>query len=482
MKKYFLGVIMDYVSKIFPHIKDPTNNLKEIARIIYELLTYGEIISQLEIPIKDLFGTLKNASKNAKKRVISQIRHRINSIIQYNITNEEAIMRMLSYPYPELEPKIDVNQIPLIRLLSKDPIMPIYKITEKLGRSQYWVSKNIKYLRDAHIIGFHGQVDVTAIGLRPIIFLLYVRKSHVKIFKRILNCPYLVNLSEMELVTLTADYIPFYLCFYLPDQPRPKKLFNNWLRFLFHKSIIKRKFFKIELEGSISTLNIDMFDGTNWIFNLRKDLLLQFYFTQKYQDVLPPIDNQLFLYSFKKIKNLTALDLYIISFLELNFRIKKVEILERLRKLGFNYSMTTVLDSYSKVIKHMKPILYLWRGLKDSFYIFIELNSLNATNELNFLLKYFHNALPLSFQFFGENGLFVTASVPPSMSRELHSIAKFLHNYYPDMDIFWEVRIHGRKLISSLIPYWDERKKYWIVEDWMFEIEEDNDEIKERVV
>jgi len=166
------------------------------------------------------------------------------------------------------------------------------------------------------------------------------------------------------------------------------------------------------------------------------------------------------------------LDLYVISFLEKDARMKQVEIMKKLRALGYTYSKSDISYSIKKLKPYLYPFMYLWQGLKSSFYLFLETNSIKDTTEIIFLLRYFSNALPLSSLYFTKTSLYVIGAYPPEVDSHIKSVFRFLMDYYNDIDIYTDIIIHGRRLFSNLIPYWDEARQYWIVKPEMFHLDE----------
>lgn len=461
--------LLSYVFEIFPHIKNPSERLEKIAKNIWELFNYG-YVTNVDSEVQEFFGLIMNATEKARKKIIDQMKLRVETIKTYNISDETIILKMLLiHPYAEIMPKINGTQLKMLRILCKHPSLPISLISKKMKKSQKWVKKNMTYLTNKHLIGFHSYVDVTAFGLKPVFFLFYVYNDAKEFFRKVLKNPFLVNLMEIELIIKTVDFTPYFVVFHIPQQPKVQRLFQDWLRTLLYEQIIKKDFYRFEPKGLVYTINIQMFDGINWFFDLRKDVLSQFFFTSQVYELLPLNANLNIKYTFKKMEHITSLDLYVASFFELNARMKKTEIFNELKKLGLPFSKKAVFKSFQKIKPFLYPSLHLFYGLKDSFYAFIELNYLKAKEEIDFLLRYFSNALPLSYQYFCDNGLIVIGSYPPELSSQIYSVFSFLNEYYEDMDLYTNLIIYGKKMLRDLIPYWDEKKQYWIAEEEMFQ-------------
>ncbi|MGQ4915707.1 MAG: hypothetical protein ACP6IU_13335, partial [Candidatus Asgardarchaeia archaeon] len=92
---------MTYTEVIFPHVKANTKSLEELSKLIWELFTYGETKSNISVELKDFFESLNNSSEKARKKIIQQLKQRIESIKRYNITDENVIKKIIFlYPYP----------------------------------------------------------------------------------------------------------------------------------------------------------------------------------------------------------------------------------------------------------------------------------------------------------------------------------------------------------------------------------------------
>ena len=135
---------MTYTEYIFPHIKHYSDELETLSKLIWELFTYGCTKSPITINLKEFFEALKTSTERARRKIIQQLKQRVESIRRYNITDEQVIKKIVFlYPYPEINPKITPSQLPLLNLLCDNPTMPISKIAIYLKRSPYWVQKNL---------------------------------------------------------------------------------------------------------------------------------------------------------------------------------------------------------------------------------------------------------------------------------------------------------------------------------------------------
>lgn len=458
--------------RIFPHIENPSSRLLEVESILYNLLRYGQYEQTATSEADILFGILNRLSRRARLDAIMMLKQRVKLINKYRISNEQVILNILRLSSSMFSgiTGITLKHKKLLSILAKNPLISINELAKKVKNSNRWVKKQLSYLRQNYYSGIYGHIDISHVNLILLVHYFVIDKDKEKLFLKLIATPYVRNSIKNTVPLYGNPYVYYIVTVYLPDQPKAKKLYQNWISYMLQERIVKT-FLRIEGYGIVYNLNIDMFDGRTWSFDVNPSALRSMIYLRDFSDLVPPINPTVyFTFSYDRFKNLSTRDLYILGLLELNPRMTLKQIQERLRSFSPEYAVS--IKTISKDVRRMKkavyPILFLHKAnLESTLYLILEYERYNREEE-KFLLKYFINNYPVSFILFGKEGMFISLLVPTEKYLHVRSFLSIFSNYFTDFAMFSDPQLSGKRAFIDLVGLWNERRRYWIVEEDLF--------------
>ncbi|MGQ4833987.1 MAG: hypothetical protein ACP6IS_08815 [Candidatus Asgardarchaeia archaeon] len=388
------------------------------------------------------------------------IENRLRMIEKYNIKDKELIKRFLSTIFIYQE-KITRRDIHTLEYLVNNPTAQIKDLATFLNTTRVAAKAYLRRLIQKYRLRFYSLSDPTLFKLRHFVLFVTIPRDMIGLLRKILWTPFTMTLN-LDTFAVYERKVDGWATFVVPNQERILNRFKDWVTALYKYKLLADYELQ-EIHKMSYGMNFFLFDGKDWSLEAHKNVIASYSFIRENTHYLQAPKFLEYAYP-KKVKFTTKEFLiYILSAYNLKMSITEIR---KLIKENFNIdiSISTIWRIRKKYEKYYHPTVRVNNIMLDgSLMVYIEPYK-NDDLSLDDLVKYFANAYPLYYIGVTSDGVICFLEVP---STKLASITYHLDSLFAEKVATYKIIPRyiniGRRPMTVLAPYWNEKRQYWEV-------------------
>jgi len=278
---------IDFVEKIFPHIKSPTPVIRNIAETIWRLFTskaneYTDY-SSLCFPINGC-----SFSAESPHEALTAVKEIVKTINRYKIEDETAIVYLFQHNIQLPKYKITETEFKIISELIKNPNVSNREIAKHCNLSEVWVSKEKNKLIKKRVLVPLIAIDYSCFGLIYKLILFSTSSSNCgSLLPLLMKNPYVFQITKVfDIASRNTQ------CHYLVSLLIPSKYqdhFKSWISNFFRSKIVQ-DISLLTIREFNHSLNLSLYKKGRWYFDGLRDTFLFLRFLRMYTELIQAPD------------------------------------------------------------------------------------------------------------------------------------------------------------------------------------------------
>ena len=423
------------VTALFPHIKEPTFLIRELAKHIWNILTFGQLCCDDNINSnKCTFNTFPFFPiKKYNNKEIKILRDIVKQINRLRINDEDAIIYFFQRAFLSEKHKFTETESRVISELVKNPTISNKELAQKCNLSEVWVSKTKNKLLRTNVLVPSLLPDPHRFGFIHKIVILSAYKENKDLLISLLSRnPFVFHI---DIANIGSQYKENQYIIALFGPERYKTIIDDWFNRLLKYKIAER-FIPLKIHTFGHSVNLNTYKKESWQFDGLKDSFLYLHFVKEYGNITQNIETFRIINYQKQIRKKVSLD--------------EMIILESLVKNPF-LSLSKLQRAFAKNnIKISKSKIKILReNIFQNALLFFKINHIDLNCKISlflqtpffdvknskFLVKYLSN-FPQTELYVSTEGAFVVLEFPIDAYKDVEFSLSKLQEEIDDFSIF----------------------------------------------
>lgn len=392
--------------------------------------------------------------------IAESLRNRIRILEEYRIRSVSRIQEMLLYGLERTSQRaLTKDEISLLSILSREPLISISRLATRLKKSRYVASNTIKRLEND--IGLRRLYSENRGKLKLTIFSLVFRTKSFEASQKFEA--WVQQTQPLFLTSLVFDvsYRHGFITYAIPTQQRAHRLFEDRVQY-FERTYMDQVHLHQVLE-MYWNIRFDLYDHTAGQWRIPSEL-------ENLSEIPKPEEK-----GFPNISYCNYVDLqspvsfsrsdYLLANMTIGPQHTLADLQELLESYGWHLSKNTIWVHLNRLKKEtvISPMLYFSGAGFEEFICLSIYCKPNVKKQLQLLGSF----LPAAFTYGTKQGVAIFLKRPTGWRGFIHKLIRDIPEIFviEDLLVIHQERNVGSGLQQNLYERWNEKRQYWEFSD-----------------